>query len=127
MKNYLLVALILLSACTPSVAQDISEADKDTPIAVDVGEDIVISLAGNATTGYKWHFSGDNAYLYKVIGEDYVTTAHPAGMVGVGGHYVYKIKALHKGTLHITARYFRPWESYNPHTDKSYKFIFDIK
>ena len=127
MKKTIFAALMLLGACSASVAQDISEADKDTPITGSVGEEIIISLAGNASTGYKWHFSSDNAYIYKVIEENYTPDAHPAGMVGIGGHYIYKIKPLHKGNFTITARYFRPWENYNPQTDKNYKFIFEIK
>lgn len=126
MKNLILAIYALITACSADPAIDLTEANNSQIISATVGEDITISLNGNATTGYKWQFSCENGTLFKVIKEVYVPNKHPSGMVGVGGKSIYQIKPLQKGTFTIIARYYRPWQEFNPQTDKSVKFIIEV-
>ena len=126
-KKILLGLLILIAGCTTTSSLNLSEVDNSRTINTTLGEEITISLAGNATTGYSWVFTSTNGTLFKTIQETYTQDRHPTGMVGVGGKFVYKIKAMKKGTFSIIARYYRPWENFNPQTDKHYEFIFNVE
>lgn len=114
-------------SCSTSSALNLSEADSDQTFNTHIDEEITISLKGNPTTGYKWQFTSLNGTLFKVIEESYQVDKHPSGMVGVGGNFIYKFKPIKNGTFTIDARYYRPWENFNPQTDKSYTFTFEVK
>lgn len=127
MKSFILAIYALVTACSVDPAIDLTEANNSQIISAVIGENITISLNGNATTGYKWQFSCENGTLFKVLNETYVPNKHPSGMVGVGGKYIYQIKPLQKGTFNIIARYYRPWEQFNPQKDKSLKFTIHVQ
>ena len=126
-KQILLGLSLLVAACTTASSLSLSEVDNSRTINTSIGEEITISLAGNATTGYNWIFTSTNGTLFKTIQETYTPDRHPTGLVGVGGKFTYKIKTLKKGTFSILARYYRPWEKFNPKTDKHYEFIFEVE
>lgn len=126
-KKILLGLSFLVAACTTASSLILSEVDNSRTINTTIGEEITISLAGNATTGYSWLFTSTNGTLFKAIQESYAPDIHPTGMVGVGGKFTYKIKTLKKGTFSIIARYYRPWENFNPKRDKHYEFIFNVE
>ena len=124
---FTLFCFLLMSACNASAELNLSERDNDKQITASTGDIITISLNANATTGYSWKFTGTPSSAYEVIDESYKVNPHPEGMVGVGGKTFYKIKLLQKGKLIIKAQYFRPWEEFNPQTDKNLRFIIEIK
>ena len=126
MKKLILCFLILLSACQASALTTLTETDAEKRITAAVNDEILITLKGNITTGYSWQFSSKKPSLYHVISEDYHEFSHPDGMVGVGGESHYHIKLLKPGTVVIYARYFRPWENFNPETDKNLTFTIDV-
>ena len=126
-KLFLFLLPFILMACDSFAELNLSEKDAGKPILAAVGDEISIGLNGNATTGYKWQFSCIPSSAYKILEETYEENTHPRGMVGVGGRTFYKIKLLQPGDLVIEARYFRPWEEFNPKTDKLLKFIIETK
>ena len=127
MKKLLYIFLILLTGCTNEPAQIITEQNAGQIIDTSVGKELSIQLNGNATTGYAWNFSSDSPTAYQIIEDDYVENKHPEGMVGVGGLHIYHIKTLQSGQFTITARYYRPWEEFNPKKDKQISFSIDVK
>ncbi|MBQ9235600.1 MAG: protease inhibitor I42 family protein [Alphaproteobacteria bacterium] len=134
MKKYLVLAAMLLAACgEKEAAKDAAVAANDTPAAVEesaeagnsvinlsindnrmevearVGQEVVLSLDANATTGYKWSFVTYVADEQAVeeLEDTYVADEAPEGMVGVGGKAVYKLKLLKAGDVYVTANYSR--------------------
>ena len=126
-KKILLGLLIMVAGCTTASSLSLSEIDNSRTINTTVGDEIIITLAGNASTGYSWQFTSSNGTLFKTLGEAYTPNKHPTGLIGVSGKFTYKIKTLKKGTFSIIARYYRPWENFDPIKDKHYEFIFNVE
>ena len=127
LKNFLLSLSLLLMSCSTSSALNLSEINSNQTIKTHINEEITISLKGNPTTGYKWQFTSSNGTYFKVLEESYQIDKHPSGMVGVGGHFIYRFKPIKKGTFAINAKYYRPWEEFNPEADKQYNFNFEVE
>jgi inhibitor of cysteine peptidase len=86
-------------------------ADNGKTNSVKAGQAIVVSLNGNITTGYGWELAEiDGKSVVPDGGITYRTDAHPEGMVGVGGVFQAKFKALKPGKATIRLKYCRPWE-----------------
>ncbi len=75
------------------------------------GQEFEIRLQGNPTTGYGWQVTEIDAQKVQMLADDYVE--HKQGdqpIVGAGGTYVFRFKALTAGQAHIEIVYRRPWE-----------------
>ena len=129
MKKFLLfMFLVFVAACDNKEIALYEENSQEVNQAM-VGEKMVIKLEANPTTGYKWHFevANENNNLLKVLLEDYKPHPHKRGMVGVGGTAIYKFQALKKGRAIVIAKYYRPWEEFDPENDKEVRFFIDIR
>jgi len=126
MKNIFIGFLMILTACTTASAITLTEKDAGQTTSVKLNEPVSIVLKANATTGYNWQYDSEQPKAFQILREDYEVNQHPEGMVGVGGHSIYTIKPTQKGLFTITAKYFRPWEQFNPSTDTELKFNFEI-
>lgn len=63
------------------------------------GQELVITLDGNMSTGYVWHLAGtapDN--LAQVGDESYKARAAQPGMTGTGGTWTWRFKAIAAGS-----------------------------
>jgi predicted secreted protein len=104
----LIAAGLLLSAgCSGSDVKKYS-ASNQTIEATD-GEQFMIYLESNPTTGYKWEASFDTAFL-KLVKNEYKQNESKPGMVGVGGIEQFLFEGLKKGDTQIKLTYKRPWE-----------------
>ncbi len=89
----------------------LTKADADKTVKATVGQTIVVSLKGNATTGYRWAVANAGGPTLQPVGKiAYRTGPAPKGMVGVGGMYVATFKAAQTGTATIELQYRRAWE-----------------
>lgn len=71
----------------------------------DIGQ---VSLNGNPTTGYSWHYMiGDTSVLE--LSRDHYQSDTKAGEVGAGGRYTWDFRALKAGSTTITFKYYRDW------------------
>ncbi|SHH61552.1 inhibitor of cysteine peptidase [Sporobacter termitidis DSM 10068] len=73
--------------------------------AGDIGR---VTLGGNPTTGYTWHYAVSDSAVLMLASESYQPSGDPG--VGSGGAYVWDFKALKAGTAAITFKYYRDWE-----------------
>jgi inhibitor of cysteine peptidase len=104
----LLALLVLLAACGARQAQ-INAADKDKQVTVDAGDQLVITLDGNPTTGYIWEVQDLDTSLLRQAGEPKFSSSNP-DLVGSGGTQTLTFTALKAGTTTLTLIYHRPWE-----------------
>lgn len=81
--------------------QDISN------IEVNMGEEFVIVLDANATTGYEWNIADFDKSYFSIVGNKYETANVSAGS---GGKSIWTFKANNKGNSVIVMSYARPWE-----------------
>lgn len=112
-----LVAVITLSACSqpqsiqvsPPEQLPITASDNGTKVNAFVGQELVITLDGNPSTGYTWESKDMDPTMFLQDGETQFTSSNP-NVVGSGGTQTLTIKILKTGTATLTFIYHRPWE-----------------
>jgi inhibitor of cysteine peptidase len=104
------VVLILATSCTPAKPAILTVADKGTQVEVKVGEQIVITLDSNPSTGFSWEAKDLDKTMLEQVGDPTFSSSDP-GLVGSGGSLTLTFKALKTGTTTLTLVYHRPWET----------------
>ena len=85
--------------------------DDDEDDAIRVGDELVIELPSNASTGYAWSIREPTASdIVAFESVTYVMDDAPEGMSGVGGTEVFRFRATGAGTTTIRLEYVRSWE-----------------
>jgi inhibitor of cysteine peptidase len=84
--------------------------DPSKAIEVKAGQQFIIVLDGNATTGYQWQSTIDAAYLKEVKSEYKVNDSKP-GMVGVPGKQYFTYEAMKAGSTQVKLVYKRSFET----------------
>ncbi len=83
--------------------------DPSKPINIREGEDFVISLSANLSTGYKWKLGKPlNNDLLKLVGTDYIQPSEK--IPGMAGKEVWTFKAVGNGITEIYLIYVREWQ-----------------
>ena len=116
--------IFLLGLVTFSYSQEKTYTEKDAEIVASVGENFIISLESNQSTGYSWSVGmvSDNSQVV-VAGMDYDL---PEGSVtGQGGAEVWHMKAVAPGVVKLVFYYARSWEKDAP--AKTLNFNVSIK
>lgn len=85
--------------------------DVGEDIDISVGQEFIIALGSNPTTGYSWQASYDETRLELVGGEStYEPEETDEEVVGGGGTELFRFKALKAGEVEITMTYAQHWE-----------------
>ena len=97
--------VLLLPGCAAKTYTDSGQT-----IEIKQGQEFVIALGSNPTTGYSWQANFDESLL-KLVESNYGPGKESReGLVGAGGIEYFKFRALGKGQSEITLIYKRPWE-----------------
>lgn len=92
-------------------------------IALNLGDEFVIMLTSNRTTGYQWQIDrpldGN-----KIKQEGLVYIPENTDLVGSGGKEEWRFKARGTGKSKIYFKYVRPWEKEAKPADKK---VFDVE
>lgn len=110
MRTFILLGLILMSASPPCLI--VTEKDMGETIRIGVGEEVLVKLKGNPTTGYTWETAEGDEAILKQIGEAEFTPDRAA--IGAGGTLTLRFKAIGKGTTALRLIYHRPFEKNTP-------------
>jgi len=102
-----LVAIPLVAGCGGGVK---TYTDSGQVISVGAGQEFIISLASNPTTGYGWQENHDETMVELVERTYQQGEGAEQGMVGAGGVELFRFRALSPGDTRITLVYKRPWE-----------------
>ena len=90
-------------------ALSITEADNGEAIDLVKDDILIISLEANASTGYQWQITKNDASIMKPAGRpDY--RGGKSGMIGAPGHAVFTFVAIASGKDAVELGYSRPWE-----------------
>lgn len=104
------VVLFLATACSPAKPITLTASDKGSQVSMKVGDQIVITLEGNPSTGYTWEAQSLDTTIFEQVGEATFVSSDP-GLVGAGGSLTLTFKAVKAGTASLTLVYHRPWET----------------
>lgn len=104
-----ILGVVLMTACGPSDVQ-LTADDKGSQVEVKPGDKVIISLAGNPSTGYSWEAQDLDSSIFEQIGEPEFVSDN-TDLVGSGGMITLTFKALRTGSTNLTLVYHRPWET----------------
>jgi inhibitor of cysteine peptidase len=109
----LLVALsMLVLGCDDGASPKqvrLTGEDGGTTIEVSVGDEVMIELEANPSTGYGWtHEGGDVAVLAPMGEPEYQSESE---LPGSGGMMTWLFEARAEGSTKIELAYRRPWET----------------
>lgn len=115
----LLVSLVDVGACAavkappPAPEPMVVSADRSgTNLALLPGQELVIRLPGNPTTGYRWSSFGPTGSALSATGPAaYEPDAGTSQRVGAGGFEIWRFVAARAGTAELRFEYRRPWET----------------
>ncbi|MCX7751140.1 MAG: protease inhibitor I42 family protein [Candidatus Bipolaricaulota bacterium] len=88
----------------------VEEGDGPT-VSLRVGENLMVALPGNPTTGYRWEVREEPACLGRVPGPEYRSASD---LIGGGGTFFFRYKAVTPGAGSLQLVYRRPWEDLPP-------------
>lgn len=87
--------------------------DPAATVRVSPGEQFLIRLESNQTTGYQWRLAGGlDQSVAMLLDSRY--DAPPPGPLGAGGQELWTFLAVGRGDARLTFEYVRPWESSVP-------------
>jgi predicted secreted protein/uncharacterized lipoprotein NlpE involved in copper resistance len=75
-----------------------------------VGQELVVQLPANRSTGFQWSVTDSTAAIAALEGTLYLQDSHTALAVGVGGREYLRFRALAPGSVALHFEYRRPWE-----------------
>ena len=112
-----LVAVIILNACSHTQSVEVSPpellpiaaSDNGTTVNAVAGQELVITLDGNPSTGYTWEAKDLDTTMFLQVGDSQFTSANP-DLVGSGGTLTLTFRVLKTGNATLTLVYHRPWE-----------------
>ena len=102
------LALVIVG-CSSSESKALGEDDDGTAISVKAGEQLVVELPSNPTTGFSWTVA-DSGPLKQEGDPAYESDAKP-GVVGAGGIETFTFDAEKAGSGTLTLEYRRSWET----------------
>ena len=89
------------------MTKTVTAVDNGTTIEVHPGDELVVRLEENPTTGYRWQIDRIDGPL-EPAGDSYELSA--PGMIGGGGSHEFRFRATGPGTADLTLKHLRSWE-----------------
>ena len=106
------IATILLVGCSTAAAVarviKLTSADAGRTVAVNRGDTLEVTLAGNPTTGYQWELASDSAGHLKQIGQPEFKA--DSSLLGAGGAVTLRFEAAQSGDAALKLIYHRSFE-----------------
>jgi len=88
--------------------QRVDETANGGQVFLQVGETLVVALASNPSTGYKWEIAEVDSMVLKLTKEDFKVDSD---LVGAPGTQLFFFDALKIGQTSLQLVYHRPWET----------------
>ena len=98
----------------PVSSMTLEESDAGRIVEVIRGQEFIIRLASNRTTGYSWALVSPGAGIVSRPNEPSYIPESPAGMTGTGGVETWSFKAIQIGEEELKFEYRRPFEPDTP-------------
>ena len=111
-RTALLLSLALLAACaqTPSSVTLEQKQQGKCPLSLQVGQQFILRLPSNPTTGFRWDVRDGAANVLQSLGPEVYSNPEDAGLVGAGGISTWRFMAREPGEGRLLLTYQQPWE-----------------
>jgi len=97
-----------LSASGGAEVVRIDASSEDGSVELMPGQELELTLEGNATTGYLWEVNAVDAAVLRPLGAPRINPAGDAD--GAGGQFIFRFAAVAAGQARLELIYHRPWE-----------------
>lgn len=119
--KYIIGAIIiglnfLLMSCSKENISIVDASSACREIKLAQGQELLLTLASNPSTGYGWSIDKKPAFLE--ILQEAVYKQDAADGVGVGGKTSWKFKVIANGNDSLVMSYRRPWEKDVPPAER---------
>ena len=88
----------------------ITPSDRGGTFEAQPGDEIVIRLQENITTGYQWEIAEIDPSVVELVDTEYLEAPTP-GAIGYGGTRTFRFRAAARGHARIQLRLRRSWEA----------------
>ena len=106
-----LLSLGLLAACAHPRAQNVTvEEQSECPIQLHVGQNLMLSLPSNPTTGYRWAIQDSAGGVLRSLGPEVYNSSDDGQLLGSGGHSTWRFEAFAAGNGRLRLTSQQPWE-----------------
>jgi inhibitor of cysteine peptidase len=112
MMVMLLAILFLMFSCATSGGVALQASDNGSQVELRRGQNLVVSLEGNPSTGYTWEAGAYDERILRQVGEPAFTPESEA--IGAPGRQILRFEALGEGQTTLELVYHRPWEDTEP-------------
>ena len=106
------LSIAVLTGCAgqqkPVVSLD--DADDCSPLKLTQGQELVLTLPSNPTTGFRWELRNPAAGVLRRLGPEVYSNPDDNGLVGSGGESTWRFRADASGDDRLELVYRRPWE-----------------
>ncbi|MDO8963960.1 MAG: protease inhibitor I42 family protein [Coriobacteriia bacterium] len=101
-------ALVLAAGCAKAQPTTLGEKDSGSVVQIGAGQEFVVRLPSNATTGFRWVVAEIGPVTQ--VGEAAYETPQDPGVVGAGGTETLTFKTGASGSGQLKLEYRRSWE-----------------
>ena len=111
MSNWKFAALLLVACAREPVPVSVTEAASGRYVALARGQNLVITLTANPSTGYNWSLADSAADVVVIDGPSTFTPDRNTGArIGASGTERWVFHGAVPGNGHLRLVYGRPWE-----------------
>ncbi|MFV3411032.1 protease inhibitor I42 family protein [Pseudomonas nitroreducens] len=107
------LTLALLAGCAgqskPVVT--LEDASDCKPLKLHTGQELVLILPSNPTTGFRWELRNAANGLLRALGPEVYSNPEDAGLVGSAGESTWRFRVTAAGEDTLELAYRRPWEA----------------
>ena len=103
------VLSLLLFACAGPSDVKIDETANGTAVSLRAGQELIVTLKSNPTTGYDWQVDDLDESVMKLTTQEFKPASDP-NRLGAPGQTEFQFQAAGAGTTSLRLIYVRPWE-----------------
>ena len=109
--SLILFSTVLLAACSAAGGAErrVNAPSDGQVIEVGVGDELVLELAGNPTTGYNWEVGEIDGSIIEQVGE--ADFKADSALIGSGGVVTLTFTGVAPGEAHLKLVYHKSWEA----------------
>lgn len=106
------LSLALLAGCAGQTKPVVTleKASECTPLKLHQGQELVLILPSNPTTGFRWEMRRAAGSVLRSLGPEVYSNPEDAGLVGSGGESTWRFRVVAAGEDKLELAYRRPWE-----------------
>ena len=105
------LSLALLGACASAPKQNVSvENQSACPLQLKNGQNLILTLPSNPTTGYRWAIQDSAGGVLRSLGPEVYTSSDNGQLLGSGGQSTWRFQVFAPGSGRLRLTSQQPWE-----------------